>query len=1395
MSFKVSNKSWILLSTTILIGLAFSVYFLVYVKGKEKTIVSNNFRVLQQIVSNIKSLEQSYLKNAETYNKQMSWGTNITEANLNLRKTSIDQERFKKLNNGVNYDAERLVFKERTFGSNQVFTTPYDIFFDNDLFHRDDIFDQIIISQIITKGESIEETSILYSNSYIGVLDSAYFNKTIHSAKNEITITDKNFISFNQKIDDTANIYISGLVDASKYNRQKRSVSPFIVFMLSVLLVLIILAMPLLKLKIMSIYERLYLIDVSFSVVSVLAGPAIFIVFLYAMYIYFGQGKKQIEYQLSELSLQIEQNFQSELKLLIDQIDAICNEYEIVADSSTIQSRVFTLAGAEKLAREFDETEASRRLNQHDYASMDDHFQRPYNIKGYRIYENVIQQPSISYKHLKAAFWATENAQLMVLLSAFNNPSYAQDLGHRYYLTNIINKKPDIFIDSDGEKYEIALESIKSVNDGSHEVGVGRASGGVKLPVFAISTKMASIMNPVLEEGFGFCILDETGKTLFHSDITKNMNENFIHETQDAFLYAINSHVDICKSVNYNGINQTIYMRPLGCLSGLYIATFVKNDAQFGVYTLSLISTFSLFVFFLLIILMVYLGLYFSVSTTSKLKQMAYLFNFFRPYETPGMYLIYKRLTLISTLAILYLILTIAISSQYFDFILSELVIVSVVLLIGSFYRIVQGLHEEQLFQRGLKVPGKTLLSFIAFVISLFLIARFIFLITKYDFLVVANAFIGLLLVWTIITELILGKKFINFPWLLNQVYEVVTVQRIYKMFLFSWVILLSIIPIHIFLNVTIESEQNIFKKFKSHELIKHFSDWEKQNEIEFADKFESQQHYEVFVNSMKWNGINAPIPHKMDSVNTKQFSRNLAGIRHPFFNRYYARIRPSYNDRASASANFIFDSASDSSWFFYDASDTIYFIAQSRFHGQPYNMISLERTGFFGKNLLIIFINTIVSLIILYNFLSFCLNRIYGFGYKNFSNNVDLVTGEAQIEHHLKKELFKNSSSYNNVFFVGVNTANTSYIKSYLKKSGESYYVLDFYDFNELQLGNSNKELENFEKLVSLGRFQEEWGRIRSQFNKEGSDIFIVVEHFEYGYNDIEMNKLKLEVLKYLIDCDNFKVLVKSEINPTKLLEYYDASLKNIEDLLKKPGISNRLELQAQADALKVDFKKWQHLLGSFVKCILPINIYKNEYSGGSEIADAGINNKTLQDELSHGEYLDMVNRYMKQDSQQRLSADDTVLTIQQISYPYYFSVWNSLSKEERYIVYDIAKDRYVNTTNTNAILSLLSKGILIYDHSLRLMNDSFTNFVLTKVNSDEALEMELISRKKGTWNTAFAVILLLIVSLVIFLSIGQQNFLNDLNAFLTAIVALVGLLIRFSGFLSFGGSKTIDA
>ena len=417
----------------------------------------------------------------------------------------------------------------------------------------------------------------------------------------------------------------------------------------------------------------------------------------------------------------------------------------------------------------------------------------------------------------------------------------------------------------------------------------------------------------------------------------------------------------------------------------------------------------------------------------------------------------------------------------------------------------------------------------------------------------------------------------------------------------------------------------------------------------------------------------------------------------------------------------------------------------------------------------------TIVSVIILLKLLSFTIDKIYGFGYKKYA----LKSGMDQKtfgESFLNPNYFSNSSSYNNIFIVGVNASNTFHIKDFLKKHyPDQLLTLDFYDFDEKSMTFKDEMSKEIFDILSLDRLEKDWVKIKKHFEDETKkEMYILIEHFEFGYNDVRMNKLKLEALKYIVDCNHFKVLISSEINATKLLDYYEDSIKSLEALLTKAGANIRADQKDQLDGLKIDYKKWQHLFGSFVKCIVPINKFQHE------------------EELSHGEYLDMIHKYLGDRKSSDLPEDDKILTIQKMSYPYYFSVWNSLSKEERYIVFDIASDKFVNTANVNGILTLLDKGILIYDYSLRIMNESFANFVLTKVNSDEALEMEMESRKKGTWNTAFAVMFLLIISLVIFLSLGQQNFLNDINAFLTAIAALIGLLIRFSGFLSFGGSKS---
>jgi len=1422
MKFKVSNKSWILLSTTIIIGIAFSVYFLVYVKGKEKDIISNNFRVLQQIVLNIESLKESYQRNAETYynNLDSAWtikdDAKINELNNNLEPLNKIDSQYIKDDQDIIFGEDGLIFKVK--GSNKFddaifFKSNYDVFFNNPLFYRADIFDQIIISRIKDKDSS--KSRVLFSNSMIGVLDSAFFQKMVYSAKNEVTITDKNYISFNQKIDDDYHIYISGLVEASKFNRQKRSVSPYIIFIMSVMLILIVLAMPLLKLKIMSIYERLYLTDVSFSIISVLVGPAIFIVFMYAVFIYFGFERDTIENRLHDLSEKIENNMQLELMNIVHQIKSINSGFSDVSKKSRRYDNVFYPHGIAELKETFQETTRSEDQNRDtNYRAFDimgdliDWKNLKYNkvtkgdfpIQGYRVFENSILSDSIDYKHLKAAFWADESAQLMILLSGFHQPSYVQDLSHRYYLTNILNKKPDIFYDTSNVKREIAIESIKSVNDGSYEVGVGMATGNGNedLPVFAIATKMTSVMNPILEEGFGFCILDKSGRTLFHSDITKNMNENFIDETDEVFGQAITSQRAICRISNYNGIDQTIYLRPLNCLSDMYIATFIRDESHFGVFTLSMVSSFTLFFIFLIYVFLVYLVLYLFVTKTTKLKQMSYLFNYFRPYETENMQKVYLKLISAFSVGILYLVFSMWLSSEYFDFLVGELLLITTLLIVFSFHTIVNQLSKDQLMHFVIRLPHASFLRILSGLLVLILLIRFVYIIVNYeiyDIWIMLNSIIGIGVVFLILRVLLLNKQFFNFSSFFKEKDNIKRTQQVYKVYLILWVFLLSIIPIHIFLDITIKSEQSIFKKYKAHQLAMRMNEWEDQTESEFINKFETRSDFNVFLNSMKSQGLNRAIDFSLDSSTSRQLKgEKIKVYKHTIFDMLYGKIRPKYNDRVSATNNYIADSATNLSWYAKKSADSLYFILNPKFSDADFNIIKLQRGKILSSNFPMIIFNNLISIVILIIFLSFIIKRVYGFGYKQFARNVEPLNCDNQIKKYLNKDLFSNASAYNNIFFVGVNTAHFSYIKTFLMDEKRKFFSLDFYDFNELQLGNSNKEFEAFEKLVSLGRFQKEWEEIKKHFD-EDSEIYILIEHFEYGYNDIEMNKLKLEVLKYLIDCENFKVIIKSEINPTKLLEYYESSIKRIEEPIKKANANDNMVLREKLDKLKVDYKKWQHLLGCFIKVIVPINIFHENNSICTQGDDEHLIAEALKQEVNHGEYLNMIKRYMDQKSTTTLTNEDQVLMVQQMSYPYYFSVWNSLSKEERYLVYDIAKDKYVNTTNTNAILSLLSKGILIYDHSLRLMNDSFTNFVLTKVSSDEALEMELISRKKGTWNTAFAVILLFIISLVIFLSIGQQNFLNDLNAFLTAIVALVGLLIRFSGVISLGSAKMADS
>jgi hypothetical protein len=1031
-----------------------------------------------------------------------------------------------------------------------------------------------------------------------------------------------------------------------------------------------------------------------------------------------------------------------------------------------------------------------------------------YGAKDFYVFKDVLESKDINtYRHIKSAFWADANGNSRVVLSAFKKPSYGQTLKHRKYLMNIVNGKPTHFRGKSGD-YELAIESIKSVNDGSYEVGIGMSTGcrDCLLPVFAISSKLNSVMDVVLEEGYGFCIIDKEGNTMFHSDKLKNLNENFIEETDGVFDFALASGTARHKTVNYNGKKQSIYLRPLNGLSDHYIATFVNTQVYYGPFTLSMISSFVLFLSYIFLLFCVYLIAYAITYRPTKLKQMVNIFSFLRPYETNRHLAKYKKLLPVLGVVVLYLIISCMLNCDQYDYIISELALVSMVLLIFTYISLSSIMPEQEIMHTAfLKYPERAIKITAAITFALFVIRAVYLIFSIQSAGIVINVIAGLLVIFFILKQTTAppDKDDAQNGEVTIETSEII--HRIFKMCLFMLVIIFSIIPINLFMKITFDKEDHIFAKYRGLELLRKSESWANNTRAEFKGKFSAISD-SVFFASMQGDqdylyvtGLPTIVLDTVDDL-AVAFEREIekglvfyedsdhgktlkSDTSEHIFNQIYSQIRPIYNDRSRVTSNYLPDFSSDAQWLFHvmDRRNVVSLLYYNG-SGALLSQVKIMKESFFEDYWVIIVVITAISLVVLMSFLNFILTRIYGFKFKRYAFSINSFIGENFSKTFLDKRFFSNSSSYNNLFVVGVNVAHKDFILDYFthRAKDNKLLILDLDDFYEQPKNIPEDPKQSFRDFVKVRQYQGEgevvdkdWSEIENYYFGQGDPVYLLIEHFEFGYNDLHGNKMKLQLLKYLVDCEKFKVIIKSEINATKLLDFYNDSINRIETMLKDKSIGDRIKLMEMLSDFKVDYKKWQHMMGSFVKCIIPINQLSQDR------------------ELQHGEFLNMLHKYLGETKVLELPEDDKVLTIQQMSYPYYFSIWNSLSKAERYIVYDIAKDRFVNTVNTNGIISLLNKGILVYDHSLRLMNDSFANFVLTTVSSDEALEMEMGSKKKGSWNTAFAVIVLLIISLVIFLSIGQQSFLNDINAFLTSIAALIGLLIRFSGLLTFGGNK----
>ncbi|QCK15168.1 hypothetical protein [Mangrovivirga cuniculi] len=739
---KFSNRGWVILSTMILITLAFMYYFLIYTENKEKEIIKDNYRVLVQISENIHQLIDGVKRQAETKlysekvndilqnksdtSKFLSFYLDSIRINFDSLRVSFHKEKLsiKYLNRAsdknksnrairvkkTEYDILKLSKMESSDSlikyknsisittdsiknrnskelkndtnakadsenkEGQIPDIKYDQLFANDLIQRKDVFNFIVISKL-NKVDNNNSLDIIYTNrkgvSFISFGDSL-LNQGYQKEIYKVDLGAAQYVTFNTKIELEGGevLYLTGFISQEKMRDMKRSVSVYFLTFAIIITVLILIGLPLIKLKVMSTFERLYRRDVTLTGFSLIFGPALFIIMIFFINSNFIHNKYEQRDALKRLNYKLEENLNEEINSAIIQAKSIDNRRDDLLEENKYRY------DADSLLLEF------------------------------------------NYQYFNAIFWTDIRANLLYLVSfeSYEN-IYVPNLMHRKYVRGPLTDEGYLF-KSNGNK--ATLESIRSVTDGNYEVGLGMKiepkilkESKDTLNILTTVFNSAAVMNPVIPAGYGYAIFDKKGNTIFHSDITKNLNENFLMETDGKLSSYTLIQEEFFTVVSYYRNDHYIYLNPLKGFEDLYLVTFVSRDYISSPNSIALSSTFVVLLFYFITLAIIYYLVYYYFKTSNRLKQKIFAFNWLRPYMSDPLWFEKRYLSLIylNIVSILFMI----IFAQFVNeggFILINIFFISIICIITYFFVLSDNMpYQKKLYSGFLKHNTKKLIG------------------------------------------------------------------------------------------------------------------------------------------------------------------------------------------------------------------------------------------------------------------------------------------------------------------------------------------------------------------------------------------------------------------------------------------------------------------------------------------------------------------------------------------------------------------------------------------------------------------------------------------------------------------------------------------------------------
>jgi hypothetical protein len=1117
---------------------------------------------------------------------------------------------------------------------------------------------------------------------------------------------------------------LCGLIEREHYHSTVRAVSPLVIVSAMLTLLFLIVAMPLLKPLIMNKFERLGFVNVWLAGFSIAYGGALLLLLIMAAS-HNLQSNNEVDSKLQDLAAKVKFGFESELNGIYEQLD------DVKADLSR------ELIGPYRLVNV--QNDSSKRSD----ASP----QKPNVLFGNLFTDKIDPRlKSIWRRHGVERFpyfnyllWIKETGlpELAITSLDVTDATPMPELAERKYFSRALNDslwylaQPGGKVDS---SKRFSLQSIWSWTDHQPEAGFGIVYNASSFKVLAMSTRLGSVMDPALESGFGFCIIDETGEVWFHSTTSKNHQENIFTEVDHhgKLTAAVRGRVKAYFSAEYNGERKRMYVQPLTGMP-LHLVAFHDEDYQRAPVVLTIFFAFAFLVAIIVVQILQLTLLYACEYKTRKLRTTGFFLKVLRPNEKCGE--MYK--TSISAQLTLAVICIALWSFNYF-FIVVGLVTLPVMLMVFHQVLFNGGLMGKTgyfVLSLGLVVLLNIILSNLlgwnellcaiveqvtfAMIMVLFAIAHFWRKEsdTK-EFLTSAHKLQGsnqrdkpnsiLIELWTKVRTWARIKLWGRIRlWMRGTGFVQNSARKLacvfpqsYYTFLSLTFFLSSIYPVIFFYRIVYWEENVLWAKFQQLEIRETSIARQRMLKINFGFLKDRKDLFHTA--SLAGNYL-------QDTC----CLQNEGRIWGDKFEEELFQVWPQFGDPIGVSSAATFNKTLDGAWTWTKSGDDVGITYKEK-SDSGYKDVSYRAGvptfnpvgGPYGVWMSLLFL---LSIFLIYRVIRFCATCFFGIGLIPKFNR----TSPEEIRARLA-----------NVW------------------APCNLYITEL-------PGSPNSYLEDEPTVIRL---------------------------FGQGVDDHTYNQKKLGEIRKLTRLRDRCVAILAPLQHDAVLDFYRRSIEaeKANDGRQTSDSSSASRAIEYQNALR----QWTSVLNDFEIHHLSIRP-KAEMQFNSTIMDA---------ELNACAYLQNLSDQLEPNT---LEEDDFVINLEELAGPYYTSLWNSFSVDEKLVLFDLAQDRFVNMKNHRLLRILMLKGIVVKEpDGLSIMNRSFSNFIVNVFQHDETVTLAP-NAEKGSWQNIQLVFVLVLIGIATFIALAQKEFFGNIDALVVAATSAFALFSRFGGF--FGSDSKV--